>query len=85
MLHRLPLGVLLLLLPETFNGMPESPEEPGRCLLDLPPSRDIVLPHIDIVPTHETVHRGVVQLVINDGSPVIFDGILRSSDCDDKY
>lgn len=64
--------------------MPDGTEELRRCLLELPPVRHVVLPYIDILPATETVDRRIVELVVENGSPVVFDSVFDSGDCDNE-
>jgi hypothetical protein len=65
--------------------MPDSAEESRRRLLELPPRRHVIFPHIDVVPATETMDRRIVELVVDNGSAIVLDRILDSGDCYDEY
>lgn len=67
-----------------MSSTPDGTKEFGVCLFELAPSRNVTLQNVDVVPVSESVHRGIVELNVENGSSVIFDGILDSSDCNDK-
>lgn len=74
-------GALLgILLPQTLNRVPDGAKELRAGLLEFAPRRNVILLNIDIVPTDQAVHWGIVQLDIQNSSSVIFYGIFYGRD-----
>ena len=51
----------------------------GTCLFNFPPQGYVIFRRIDIVPIHKPVRRRIVELIIKDGPPPVFNGIFDSS------
>ena len=78
-------SLLALRLPEIelFQALVGSDCSSGTCLFDLPPEGYVIFRRIDIVPIHKPVGRRIVELVIKDSPPPVFNGIFDSSKRDD--
>lgn len=64
--------------------MPDHAEETRIGLLDASPQRNVVLLHVDIVPSSQTVNGSVIELDIECGSTVVFNCIFDCSNGDDE-
>ena len=55
----------------------------GASFLELPPCRDSVFCSIDVAEVDQSVHRGIVEVIVEHSPPPVFDGILDGSHDDD--
>ena len=68
---------------ELFQSLVGIDRRSGTCLFNFPPQGYVIFRRIDIIPIHKPVRRRVVELVIKDGPPPVFNGIFDSGERDD--
>jgi hypothetical protein len=69
--------------PYALNGVPDGAKESRVCLLESSPTRYIILLHVDVIPVVKLMNRRVVELNIQDSSPVVFHRIFCGCENDD--
>lgn len=63
--------------------MPNHTKKLGVRLLDFPPRRDVVFQHIGVVPAAEAVDGSIVEIVVEVGAAVVFNGVFYCGDSND--
>ena len=69
---------------ELLQSLVGSDHSSGTCLFNFPPQGYVIFRRVDIVPIHKPVRRRIVELVIKDGPPPVFDSIFDCSKRDDN-